>query len=316
MFSVVIPLYNKEEYINRAIESVLNQEYKNFELIIVDDGSTDKSLDKIKCISDPRLKVIKQLNQGVGSARNKGAIESKYRWIAFLDADDAWSNDHLSELSNVIRAFPDSRMVSTRVLQINDSKELLVIKDTKLSNIRSIDYFYESSKRADTIHSSSVAINKKVFKEIGGFSNKKIGEDIEHWVKVALSYPVAISDKVTAYYFRDTNGAMQAYMKSIKEKPISQKYSLHMMSPAISFLLKESQKDPTILKRYSIRSYINATLLNMMKASIVDKDISKANKISQLALPQLDRKYMYIIVYKCTPNVFLENIYSFYTFFK
>lgn len=316
MFSIVIPLYNKEEYVNRAIESVLAQEYRKFELIVVDDGSTDTSLDKIKYISDPRFKVIKQSNQGVGAARNKGVVESKYEWIAFLDADDAWSKDHLEELYNIIKIFPDSGMVSTRVLQIKDSREFSIIRDTNPSNIRAIDYLYESSKVTGIITSSSVAINKKVFKDIGGFSNKKIGEDIEYWVKIALSYPIAISDKNTAYYFRDTNGVMQAYTRSVKEKPMSHKYSLHDISPAISFLLEESQKNPAILKRYSIRLYINATLLNMMKASIFDRNISKANNLSQLALPQLDRKYMYMTLYKHTPNVLLEKIYSFYTFFK
>ena len=312
MFSVVIPLYNKENYINRAIESVLSQEYKNFELIVIDDGSIDNSLDNIKCIADPRLKVIKQLNQGVGAARNKGIIESKYEWTAFLDADDAWSKDHLSELCNIIRNFPNSRMVSTRVLQIKDSKKLPIIKDTNLSNIRSIDYFHESSKGADIIHSSSVAINKKAFKDIGGFSNEKVGEDIEYWVKIALSYPVAISDKITAYYFRDTNGVMQTYAESVKKKPMPKKYSLHDISPAISFLLKESQKDPDILKRSGVKLYINTTILNMVKISIVDKNFSKAKKLSKLALPQLDQKYIYMVLYKYTPNILLEKAFGLY----
>lgn len=312
MFSVVIPLYNKENYINRAIRSVLDQEFKKFELIVVDDGSIDKSLDKIKFISDPRLKVIKQLNQGVGLARNKGVIESKYEWIAFLDADDAWSKDHLSELSKIVRTFPDSHMVSTRTLQVKDSNKVPIIKNTNFSNIRSIDYFYESSKVNGVISSSSVAISKKVFKEIGGFSNKKIGEDIEYWVKIALSYPVAISERVTAYYFRDTNGVMQAYVKSIKEKPMIKKYSLYDISPAISFILKESQNDPDILKRSNIRLYINSTLLDMVKASILDNDFCKAHDISKLALPQLDRQYIYMTLYKSTPNFILKKAFSFY----
>lgn len=312
MFSVVIPLYNKENYINRAIDSVLAQEFENFELIVVDDGSTDKSLDKIKFVSDPRLKVIKQLNQGVGLARNKGITESKYEWIAFLDADDAWSEDHLSELSNIVRTFPDSHMVSTRTLQVKDSNKLPISTNTKFSNIRSIDYFYESSKVNGVISSSSVAISKRVFKEIGGFSNKKIGEDIEYWVKIALSYPVAISERVTTYYFRDTNGVMQAYVKSIKEKPMMKKYSLYDISPAISFILKESQNDPDILKRSNIRLYINTTLLDIVKASILDNNFCKAHDISKLALPQLDRQYIYMTLYKSTPNFFLKKVFSFY----
>lgn len=312
MFSVVIPLYNKENYINRAIESVLAQEYKKFELLVVDDGSTDNSIDKIKYVLDPRLKVIKQLNEGVGAARNKGVIESKYEWIAFLDADDSWSKEHLMELFNIINIFPKSRMVSTRVLQVYDSKKLPITNNASLSNIRSIDYFYESSKEGSVIHSSSVAINKKAFKDVGGFSNKKIGEDIEFWVKIALSYPVAISEKITAYYFRDTNGVMQAYAESVKNKPMLKKYSLHNISPAIDFILKESQKDPTILERSSIRLYINTIILNMVKTSIINKDFSKAKNLSKLALPQLDQIYIYMVLYRHTPNILIERAFGLY----
>lgn len=316
MFSVVIPLYNKENYITRAIESVLSQEYKDFELIVIDDGSTDNSLDKIKFISDPRLRVVEQLNQGVGAARNKGIIESKYEWIAFLDADDAWFKGHLKELSNIIKLFPNSRMVSAKVLQIKDSKKLPIIKDTNLSNIRSIDYFYECSRQTDILHSSSVAINKEVFRKIGGFSNKKIGEDVEYWVKIALSYPVAISDRVTAYYFRDTDGVMQAYSKSVKERTVCKKLSLHSISPAINFLLEESEKNPVILKRPSVRLYINVTILNLVKTNIIDNDFSKANNLSKLALPQLNRQYMYMFLYRSTPNIILRKAFSFYAIMK
>lgn len=312
MFSVVIPLYNKEDFITRAIESVLEQEYESFELIVVDDGSTDGSLDRIKYISDSRIRIINQLNQGVGAARNKGVIESKYEWVAFLDADDSWSKAHLTELFNIINFFPKSRMVATRVLQVYDSKELPITNDTSLSNIRYIDYFYESSKERSVITSSSVAINKKTFKDIGGFSNKKIGEDIEFWVKIALSYPVAISDKITAYYFRDTNGVMQAYAESVKNKSMLKKYSLHNISPAIDFILKESQKDPTILERSNIRLYINTIVLNMVKTSIINKDFSKAKNLSKLALPQIDQIYIYMALYRHTPNILIERIFGLY----
>lgn len=312
MFSIVIPLYNKEDYIYRAVESVLNQEYKIFELIIVDDGSTDNSIDKIKTILDSRVKVVKQSNQGVSAARNKGIVESKHEWIAFLDADDAWDKQHLKELSVIIEKFPDSGMVSTRIMEVKDSKKSSIAKDNNVSNIRSIDYFYEASNITNIVHSSSVAINKKVFKDIGGFSNKKIGEDVEYWVKIALSYPIAISDKITAYYFRDTDGCMQNYIKSIKKRNQVKKYSLHDISPAVSLLIQEAQSNPAILKRSSIRLYINTMILNMMKTSVVDRNIYKADNLSELALFQFNRKYVYIIVYRFTPNLLLEKFFNFY----
>ena len=90
MFSIVIPLYNKAEYVPKTLASVLNQTYSDFELIIVDDGSTDDSLEVINSFVDNRIKIVKQKNGGVSAARNRGIIEAKYELIALLDADDWW----------------------------------------------------------------------------------------------------------------------------------------------------------------------------------------------------------------------------------
>src|SRR5574344_1434815 len=95
MISVVIPLYNKERYIERAIRSVLNQSFQDFEIIVVNDGSTDQSVTIVKDINDSRIRIINQKNGGVSSARNKGISEAKYAIVAFLDADDVWKENHL-----------------------------------------------------------------------------------------------------------------------------------------------------------------------------------------------------------------------------
>ncbi|MFA6873908.1 MAG: glycosyltransferase family A protein, partial [Bacteroidaceae bacterium] len=106
MISVIIPLYNKERYIKRAICSVLNQSFGNFEIVVINDGSTDNSASIVESIDDTRIKLINQKNTGVSAARNKGIAESKYDFIAFLDADDEWKENHLAIIASLIEKYP------------------------------------------------------------------------------------------------------------------------------------------------------------------------------------------------------------------
>ena len=93
MFSVVIPLYNKELSIINTIQSVLDQTFQNFEIVVVNDGSTDRSVEMVEQFNDPRIRIINKSNGGVSSARNRGIQEAKYELVAFLDADDFGSQN-------------------------------------------------------------------------------------------------------------------------------------------------------------------------------------------------------------------------------
>ena len=106
MISIVIPLYNKKELIVKTVQSILNQTYHNFEIIIVDDGSTDGSADEVKTIKDSRIRLISQKNSGVASARNRGIKESQGDFVAFIDADDLWSPDYLYTLISLTQNYP------------------------------------------------------------------------------------------------------------------------------------------------------------------------------------------------------------------
>ena len=110
IISVVIPLYNKERYIARAIQSALGQTYGDFELIVVDDGSTDGSVDIVSQFADTRLRLINQANAGVGAARNRGIKDAKYELITFLDADDEWMPDFLETVLELREEFPEASL--------------------------------------------------------------------------------------------------------------------------------------------------------------------------------------------------------------
>lgn len=310
MFTIVIPLYNKEKYIRRAIDSVLSQDFEDFELIVVNDGSTDGSVSQIKEVSDNRLKLINQLNKGVGSARNTGISNANSNWIALLDADDVWATNHLSELKKIINKFSLSGMVATQhtIVNTNSINSVRSI-DSQNSIIRSIDYFFETTKKTGVVWSSAVAIRKDVFKNIGGFSDVKMGEDLEYWARIALDYPVAISEKVTSYYCKGTAGATESqdYTSSFTKLE-----SLSEASPCIRLLVSRADSDSTILKNPSIIAYINNRLLSSVKGWLYSENILAAKNRAKFAIPQYNITFFTLYSIALTPRVILKKAISFY----
>ncbi|GEM66492.1 glycosyl transferase [Sphingobacterium mizutaii NBRC 14946 = DSM 11724] len=194
MVSVVIPLYNKEESISGTINSVLNQTYKEFELIIVNDGSTDESLNIVKQFSDPRIVILDKRNGGVSSARNLGVENSNYDWIAFLDGDDIWFPDHLETLFKAINIYPNEKVFSTSYSH-SDS----ISRDNNSIEVWT-DYF-KHAINGDVLWTSVILIHKSCFKKVGMFSEKmNRGEDIDLWIRLAGNYNIVKIKKITAIY--------------------------------------------------------------------------------------------------------------------
>lgn len=205
MISVIIPLYNKEKYIVDTIKNVLNQTFKSFEIIVVDDGSTDGGLHKVKQIDDLRVKIISKDNGGVSSARNRGVEEAKYDYIAFLDADDEWENNHLENILNLIEKYNDVADVfsSNFYAKYSESKKKINRVDIKTGIIEN---YFQTVLEKPIIHSSSVVITKTVFYEAGQFNTiLSRGEDIDLWIRLAKKYNIAYSDVATSNYLQDAN---------------------------------------------------------------------------------------------------------------
>ncbi|MDO5035636.1 MAG: glycosyltransferase family A protein [Porphyromonas sp.] len=202
--SVVIPLYNKEKTIKKTIQSVLDQDFKDFELIVVNDGSKDKSATVVQSIDDSRIRLIDKPNGGVSSARNRGIVEAKSDYIAFLDADDYWLPNHLTEINNLIEEYGDRCSVFTTnfTREFSDGTSFPSRNDLKKGQIS--NYFKTICKGA-IIHSSSVAIKKEALLHIGMFNeNYTHGEDIDLWNRLARKYEVAYSPDPSSIY-RITN---------------------------------------------------------------------------------------------------------------
>lgn len=193
--SAVIPLYNKRASIVRAVASVLAQSVQDFELIIVDDGSTDESAELVTGIRDKRIKLIRQSNQGPGKARNVGAAASSAPLLAFLDADDEWEPDYLA---SGVKALTDNPSCVAYVCGYDsgifrDQRPNKIVELQKLIGPQKLSESCEGAmlkKHVDAIHSSSTIIRKEVFTKLGGYFDKDrccYGEDSFLFLQVLLS---------------------------------------------------------------------------------------------------------------------------------
>lgn len=198
MFSIVIPLYNKEFSVENTINSVLNQSFQNFEVLVINDGSTDNSVEVVEGINDARIRLINQTNQGVSSARNRGIEEAKFEWIAFLDGDDIWLDNHLEEFIQMLNLFPNERFFTTS-FKFSDNRYLFKhSRDSRIFKVN--DYFTESIKEY-LLWTGTALIHKSCFDNVGMFNiDLKIGEDTELWDRVARKYGLVKSTTVTAIY--------------------------------------------------------------------------------------------------------------------
>lgn len=217
MFSIIIPLYNKAPYIEKAIRSVAAQTFQDFELIIIDDGSTDFApLSPHRGFEDTPLECLEQLkeraiyirqeNQGVSTARNNGVAMAKYDYIAFLDADDWWAPTYLEEMKALIEKYPEAGIYASAYNIVkNKTQRLARIGVDADFGAGIINYFKVYAKTLEMpVTSITATIKKSIFIEQKGFKpNLKLGEDFDLWVRIAIDYPVAFVNKALAYYNQD-----------------------------------------------------------------------------------------------------------------
>jgi glycosyltransferase involved in cell wall biosynthesis len=225
-FSIVIPLYNKEKYIANTLKSVLSQDYGDFEVIIVDDASTDGSIAVVKQFDDTRIRLFSIPNSGTSAARNYGILQAKYDWIAFLDADDLWMKYHLSEMVLMIERFPRNKIFTTITWHktFKESFDESVNQDIQYSEG---DYFEYWCKHNPYIFSTdTIVINKICFASVGLFDVRyRSGNDLDMWERLARGYKFIFSTKVTAKYI-----AVEDSITSSKSKKPFSKTSLSKTS--------------------------------------------------------------------------------------
>jgi len=188
--SVIIPTYNRAKFLEEAINSVLNQTYKDFEIIVVDDGSTDNTKEIIRKFGE--IIYIYQKNKGVSSARNKGIKMSRGEYIAFLDSDDLWLKRKLEKQMKIFEKYPENKICHTNEIWIRDGKRINQGKRHQKYG----GYIFDKVLPLCIISPSSVVIKREVFEKVGLFDERlKVCEDYDMWLRICAHYKVYFLDE-------------------------------------------------------------------------------------------------------------------------
>lgn len=288
MFSVIIPLYNKATFIQRAVDSILNQSFKEYEIIVVNDGSTDGGEKLPENYQTDRIRVIHQENQGVSTARNIGVAHARFSYVAFLDADDFWHKDYLKITSDAIIKFQDVGVIGSHY-----SHEELP-EAVENPEVLPITNYFSKAIHNTFFSSSSTIIRKDFFDSNEGFKTYlKIGEDLDLWFR-------AIAFFGKAYLIRER---LVFYDLSSSESGLIKK---NLAFSILSEFLKDDylNEEQNVIELASFkRKFI---LFNLFEYYSLDRNKS----ILEGLLKKVGTDYSLIGLFYRLPGAFLKKYFS------
>ncbi len=303
MISVVIPLYNKESQINQTIQSVLRQSFQDFEIVVVDDGSTDNSVSEVKRFNDSRIRIVSQTNAGVSAARNRGIAEAKGEFIALLDGDDEWKPDYLATQYALTEKYPECDVFATDYEFRSSDGEVspTIINRLPFNSEDGIltNYFEVATHSHPPICSISIMTRKGIFESIGGFPlGIRSGEDLLTWARLACRCKITFSRKVSAIY------------------NLGEGYDFSNLPPR-----RQDEGDP--VGKELLRLYKSSTDINLrryighwhkMRASVAIRYGSRLETLKESVLSlhyyPANKKILPFFILPFIPNPFLKRIIS------
>lgn len=244
-FSIIIPTYNRKKLLKNTLESVFEQTYQDFEVIVIDDGSTDETHDWLATIDDARLKVIVQNNHGVAHARNRGIEAAQADWIAFLDSDDTWEPQKLERVAQFIKDFPQIKIFHTKEKWFHAGN--LVKQLAKHKNPSG--WVYLDVLEVCCISPSTAVVHKSIFDQIGTFDEDfPVCEDYDLWLRATHEYEVKLIEEELT--LKDGNRADQLSF-SVKGMDRFRVQALAKMLDSKNLTSEEYQKTLDQLKKKS-----------------------------------------------------------------
>lgn len=201
LFSIIVPSYNQAEYLPQALDSIRNQTYGDWEAIVVNDGSTDQSLEIARCYSemDTRIKVVNKENGGVASALNEGIKNASGQWICWLSSDDMFEPDKLEIHVNTFKSYPDIRFFHTNYYIFDELKnEKCLLEDDPRNHVAPEEFQTLHFFDRNCTNGISIAIHREVFDEVGLFDGKYVcGQDFDMWLRICSKFKAHFIDRKT-----------------------------------------------------------------------------------------------------------------------
>ena len=275
LISVIIPLYNKGPYVKRAIGSVLSQNIQDFEIIIIEGGSTDNSLEVIRTFDDSRIQVIQQVEKGVSAARNEGVDVAESDFIAFLDADDEWMPDFFETVLRLKNTFPDAGAYFTAVKErgLNNDEKSHIYSFIPFQGWEGLvtNYFQALVNGDPLYYPSSLALRKGVFLENGGFPlGAAWGEDQDLCGRIALRNSIAFSSNICSLIHKtdEYSSAMRKRIASTEEHPF-----INSANKAI----RTGEVPDDLIK--DLKNWINQLVLFSVRYQLLSGNPASARKI-------------------------------------
>ena len=274
MFSIVVPVWNNRSTLARSVATVLDQTFEAFELILVDDGSTDGAMAALAPLDDPRIVRLAQANAGPGPARNAGIAAARHGWTAFLDADDVWLPDHLAELDRVRRAFPDAGLIGTAFLRGTGDER----PPAGEGRIATVDWFDRVGADDVPLHVSSAAIPRSTFDRLGGFNGDPLSQDSEYWARIALDLPVAVSTRATSIYVQATGGILDRNRGRPRVRPL--RSAADIGPPVATVLARYADSSPE--RRAAFDRFVDRYIDWSLRAAVVAADVATVRALRPL----------------------------------
>ena len=248
--SIIMPTYNSHQWISFSIQSVLEQYYEQWELLIVDDGSTDNTKNIVKdFLNDKRIKYYYQENYGPATARNFGILKASGMYLAFLDSDDIWKPNKLELQINHLKQNPDCCLIHTNYSTFESN--------TKNSKpFRQTPWFsnWDENERLlmfDTIGTLTVLTETQLIKNLGGFNNDLHGtEDWDLWIRVSKEGKISKLNDDTAFYRIHPKGISQSFDKHLIE--LDKVYNQHVFQSKIQYKIKYAANSVHNLEKQKI----------------------------------------------------------------